>query len=566
MRYSEELNQVDEAFTSDGTKVIRYQETFKGIPVYGAYATIEIDKYTEEYTGQASGFLLEDVEDNISGSGQLMQISETKALDIAVKNATINSKDAVADHEKIRLFIYEQDQKAILVYDVSFRIRNRGNISRPGYIISSQTGDILKITPRLKTYRLKSIGGNSKTGKYIFGNSMPYLDVQNNNGICTLQSSDIRVFHLKNKLDIPDYPYTFKCSEGIHDAVNTAYSPMSDVFYFGNRVVSMFKDWIYLPPMKKMPIDFMVHYSENEKAYFDPYSGVIQIGDGDLIHSYPFASVDVVAHEIAHAFTEDHAALEYSGQSGGIDESMSDIVGEAAERYVYGNNDYLLGDTVYIHTGARSLCNPEQDGHSIDHVTKYIDGMDPHYCSGILNKVACHLTTHSEMSWKDVFRIFTFANRFYWHSTISFNDAGCGVLKAAYDLAYKLVPLQDALDQVGIVPCDMTNHIRMLHGHMSISGLDATTDQSEIIFRINFSKFDGNFRTMKIQTSGSSGDADILVGSTLPVTRSNSIYSSRKKGSSEVLYVKKKRIAEGYLVLLPKHSTFSGVQMTINVY
>jgi pseudolysin/vibriolysin len=92
--------------------------------------------------------------------------------------------------------------------------------------------------------------------------------------------------------------------------------------------------------------------------------------------------VDVVAHEIAHGFTEDHAALEYSGQSGGIDESMSDIVGEAAERYVYGNNDYLLGDTVYVHTGARSLCNPEKDGYSIDHVTKYIDGMDPHYCSG----------------------------------------------------------------------------------------------------------------------------------------------------------------------------------------
>jgi hypothetical protein len=112
--------------------------------------------------------------------------------------------------------------------------------------------------------------------------------------------------------------------------------------------------------------------------------------------------------------------------------------------------------------------------------------------------------------------------------------------------------LQDALDQVGIVPCDMTNHIRILHGHMSISGLDATTDQSEIIFRIIFSNLDENFTTMKIQTSGGSGDADILVGSILPVTRSNSIYSSRIKGSSEVLYVEKKRIDEGYLVLLPK--------------
>jgi hypothetical protein len=51
-------------------------------------------------------------------------------IDIAVRNSTVNSKDAVADREKIRLLIYEQDQKAILVYDVSFRLRSRGNISR----------------------------------------------------------------------------------------------------------------------------------------------------------------------------------------------------------------------------------------------------------------------------------------------------------------------------------------------------------------------------------------------------------------------------------------------------
>ena len=42
---------------------------------------------------------------------------------------------------------------------------------------------------------------------------------------------------------------------------------------------------------------------------------------------YPLTSPGIVVHEIAHAFTEYQSGLQYSGQSGAIDESYADMAG-----------------------------------------------------------------------------------------------------------------------------------------------------------------------------------------------------------------------------------------------
>ena len=64
------------------------------------------------------------------------------------------------------------------------------------------------------------------------------------------------------------------------------------------------------------------------------------IGDGYLTF-YPLTGLDVVSHEISHGFTEYNSNLIYSGQSGGINESFSDMAGEASKYYVRGSNDYM---------------------------------------------------------------------------------------------------------------------------------------------------------------------------------------------------------------------------------
>jgi Zn-dependent metalloprotease len=61
----------------------------------------------------------------------------------------------------------------------------------------------------------------------------------------------------------------------------------------------------------------------------------------------PFvASLDVVAHELAHGVTANSANLEYRNQSGALNESFSDIFGELVEHYAYGTHDWRMGSAL----------------------------------------------------------------------------------------------------------------------------------------------------------------------------------------------------------------------------
>ncbi len=57
-----------------------------------------------------------------------------------------------------------------------------------------------------------------------------------------------------------------------------------------------------------------MHYGEDyENAFWN--GEVITFGDGNTTF-YPFVSLDVMAHELGHGFTEQHSGLVYAGQSG----------------------------------------------------------------------------------------------------------------------------------------------------------------------------------------------------------------------------------------------------------
>lgn len=79
-------------------------------------------------------------------------------------------------------------------------------------------------------------------------------------------------------------------------------------------------------------------------------------GDGDGVRFQPFVSLDIVGHEFTHGVTQYTAGLIYANESGGLNESFSDIFGETIQAHV--NNaapDWLLGAQI----GAfRSMKNP----------------------------------------------------------------------------------------------------------------------------------------------------------------------------------------------------------------
>ena len=98
-------------------------------------------------------------------------------------------------------------------------------------------------------------------------------------------------------------------------------------------------------------------------------------GDGDGTQFFNFAgSLDVVAHEIDHGFTQYHSNLTYSGQSGGMNESFSDIAGTTAKFYYDAKTaDFNLGGDIFVqaNTYIRYMCKPSTDGMSIDNASQY---------------------------------------------------------------------------------------------------------------------------------------------------------------------------------------------------
>ena len=69
-----------------------------------------------------------------------------------------------------------------------------------------------------------------------------------------------------------------------------------------------------------------VHYGNGYvNAFWDGTK--MTYGDGDGVEFGPLVSLDVAGHEMSHGVTEHSANLTYSGESGGLNESTSDIFG-----------------------------------------------------------------------------------------------------------------------------------------------------------------------------------------------------------------------------------------------
>src|SRR6202008_3343871 len=108
-------------------------------------------------------------------------------------------------------------------------------------------------------------------------------------------------------------------------------------------------------------------------------------------NNHPLTSLDVAGHEMSHGVTANTAGLNYSGESGGLNEATSDIMGTGVE--FYANNasdpgDYLIGEKININgdgTPLRYMDKPSKDGGSADYWSSSVGNLDVHYSSGVAN-------------------------------------------------------------------------------------------------------------------------------------------------------------------------------------
>jgi hypothetical protein len=102
---------------------------------------------------------------------------------------------------------------------------------------------------------------------------------------------------------------------------------------------------------KGAPVTATVHYERNyDNAFWDGTQLVFGDGDGDVFERFT-KPVDVLAHELSHALTEHTAGLRYQGQSGALNESVSDVFASCLKQRVLGQDaadaDWLIGEGIF---------------------------------------------------------------------------------------------------------------------------------------------------------------------------------------------------------------------------
>jgi zinc metalloprotease ZmpA len=134
-----------------------------------------------------------------------------------------------------------------------------------------------------------------------------------------------------------------------------------------------------------------VHYGNKyNNAFWSDSCFCMTYGDGDGTTFNPFDSLDVAGHEMSHGVTSRTANLTYSGESGGLNEGNSDIFGTMVEYYAQNANDtpdYDIGEKLYK-SGSKALrymYSPNKDGASADCWYSGVGSLDVHYSSGVAN-------------------------------------------------------------------------------------------------------------------------------------------------------------------------------------
>jgi Zn-dependent metalloprotease len=155
-----------------------------------------------------------------------------------------------------------------------------------------------------------------------------------------------------------------------------------------------------------LPMISTVHYGvQYDNAFWNGEQMVYGDGDGRLFLNFT-GPLDVTAHELTHGVTQYTAGLAYYGQSGALNESLSDVFGSLVKQYHLGQTveeaDWLIGAGLLAPSvngvALRSMKEPgtayddpelgtdPQPGNMSDYVKTHSDNGGVHINSGIPNR------------------------------------------------------------------------------------------------------------------------------------------------------------------------------------
>ena len=431
--FNREFNKIKESVDNLGFKHVKLNQKVNGIPVYGGDIIVHINKsgkvygMSGVYNEKAAGY---------KATGKL--INKKDAIEVAKKavDFDVNAEDTDIN---ANLYLYEVEGEIVPAYivDLSYLYPEA---FRWKVFIDAYGGKLLNKYNNLKTIGATGTGtGYMKDTKIInldkVGSTYYLRDVSRPKGIIYTNDAKNRN---STKTSIMTDTDTIWNSSYQAAAVDAHFYVGESMNYYKDRFGRISYD------NNGKDVKVMAHYGKRyANAFWDGKE--LAFGDGDGVEWAPFsADMDIVAHEYTHAVGDSEGNLQYSNQSGALEEATADLMSIFAldyysQRYFNKAGGWLFcanaytpnksGDSYY------SYVNPEDYNYPQDMSEYYnttSDNGGVHTNCTIIGH-AGYLVANSIGNAKAE-QILYRAICTYYTSTINFSGARAAWLSAAADL------------------------------------------------------------------------------------------------------------------------------------
>ncbi|PTL79043.1 M4 family metallopeptidase [Vitiosangium sp. GDMCC 1.1324] len=406
-----------------GMTHVRMDRQHEGVKVFGEQLISHLDKdgKVASLTGELSKIPAGLGKDPVKLSGQ-------DALAIAQKEFA-GKTDADRPPTSERVIVQGKDGSYHAAYHV--QLTNTQDLEgdkrprRMNYFVDANSGELLKSFDQMGGIELPRAGkpgagasastpttpttpttpGTPATGKAddttMYSGKVDLSTTKNTNSTYSLEDKSrgngIVTYDAKNKTEASGQTGFTDKNDVWGEASDDARSKAAvDAHYGAEMTYDMYKEVLGRNSLddKGEKLVSYVHLDKNfVNAYWDGTK--MNYGDGDGKDAGPLTTLDIAGHEISHGLTERTAGLVYEGESGGLNEAMSDIFGTGVEWYASQKNsavqfDWKMGEDAWTPANGngdalRYMDDPTKDGYSVDNYKDYPKQKEVHGSSGIAN-------------------------------------------------------------------------------------------------------------------------------------------------------------------------------------
>ncbi|MFJ4524743.1 M4 family metallopeptidase [Streptomyces sp. NPDC088810] len=363
----------------DGTLHTRYERTYAGLPVLGGDLVVTTAK-----SGKTMD-VVRATNATLKVTGLTPAVSEAAAKRQAVQRAkALGAAKPAAD--SVRKVIWAATGKPVLAYEtVVGGLQDDGTPNQLHVITDAATGKKLFEYQGVRT----GIGNTQYSGQVS-------LTTTQSGSTYTLTDGargGHKTYNLNHGTSGTGTLFSQSSDTWGNGSNSNAATAGADAHYGAALTWDYYKSTFGRSGIKNNGVGAYsrVHYGNSYvNAFWDDSCFCMTYGDGSG-NAKPLTSIDVAGHEMSHGVTSATANLNYSGESGGLNEATSDIMAAGVE--FYANNttdpgDYLVGEKIDINgngTPLRYMDKPSKDGASKDNWYSGIGGVDVHYSSGPAN-------------------------------------------------------------------------------------------------------------------------------------------------------------------------------------